>query len=75
MKAELLYREHECVALRADLTFQGQVLAADTVGTIVAVYPDHAAYTVEFDVDGQSLLPDLIHIDLKPAPPRALNQA
>lgn len=68
LKTSSLYAENECVALRKDLSFQGRLLKADTLGTIVAVYPDHAAYTVEFDVAGESLLPDLLHPDLKPAP-------
>jgi hypothetical protein len=64
---ESLYSEHQVVSLRSSLEYSGVKLAADTVGTIVAVHPDHAAYTVEFVVGGESLLPDLLHTKIKPA--------
>jgi hypothetical protein len=66
-QGEELHAEHAMVSLREDLEFGGKVIKAGTVGAIVSVHPDHAAYTVEFDVDGETVLPDLIHTDLAPA--------
>lgn len=60
-----LYPEHAVVLLKEDLAFGGTVIKARTPGAIVSVHAEHAAYTVEFVVDGVSLLPDLIHPDLE----------
>lgn len=41
-----MIREHECIVLTADLPDDG--IKAGAVGTVVHIYPKHAAYEVEF---------------------------
>ena len=41
-----MIREHECIVLTADLPDDG--IKAGEVGTVVHIYPRHAAYEVEF---------------------------
>ena len=41
-----MIREHECIVITADLPDDG--IKAGAVGTVVHIYPKHAAYEVEF---------------------------